>query len=335
MYAGHPTTSSNVLHPRGETEALFYSLLSASLHFDQYVFVHALLIAALLAAPLFVNQCHISWQWLLLYLKVGKIRLLSFIRINILHRLPPPGRPPEWRRRLPYYMMRRFCRRRFKTKTELLQARALPILVGAGALPYSHESLHEFICTLDPLVIPRLLKNDGPWIRSSSKAKKERKMKRHRRRKALRTASALKYVLQPDDPDPSCVSTFTAYDTGQSVYLGLDSAKAPIVVDLGASLSITPHTGDFIGKIEQLDTTIQGISSVTKIKGAGTVRWHLEDIVGTIKIIETRAYYIHDAGVRLFSPQVYSQEQQAGSYIMTSTGTVLTTSNGCELTFGY
>jgi hypothetical protein len=105
MYAGHPTMSSNVFHPRGETEALFYSLLSASLHFDQYVFVHALLVAALLAAPLFINQCHSYWLWSLFYLKVGMIRLLSFIRIKILLQLPPPGRPPEWRRRLPYDMM--------------------------------------------------------------------------------------------------------------------------------------------------------------------------------------------------------------------------------------
>jgi hypothetical protein len=231
--------------------------------------------------------------------------------------------------------MRRVRRRRFRTKAELLPARSLPILVGDGALPYSHESLHEFICTLDPLVIQRLLKKDGTWIRSSSKARKERKTKRHCHRKALRTASALKYALQPDAPDPTCVSAFPAYDTGQSVYLGLDSAEAPIVVDSGASLSITPHKGDFIGKIEQLDTTIQGISSVMKIQGVGTFRWHLKDIFGTINIIDTRAYYIPDAGMRLFSPQVYFQEQQAGSYSMTSTGTVLTTSDGCELTFGY
>jgi hypothetical protein len=100
-------------------------------------------------------------------------------------------------------------------------------------------------------------------------------------------------------------------------------------------LSITPHKGDFIGKIEQLDTTIQGISSVTKIQGVGTVRWHLKDIFGTIKIIDTRAYYIPDAGVRLFSPQVYFQEQQADPYSMTSTGTVITTADGCKLTFEY
>jgi hypothetical protein len=65
------------------------------------------------------------------------------------------------------------------------------------------------------------------------------------------------------------------------------------------------------------------------------VRWTFKDIFGTINIIETRAYYIPDAGVRLFSTQVYFQEQQAGSYLMTSTNTVLTTDDGCVLTLGY
>jgi hypothetical protein len=65
------------------------------------------------------------------------------------------------------------------------------------------------------------------------------------------------------------------------------------------------------------------------------VRWTFKDVFGTFKIIETRAYYIPGAGVRLFSPQVYFQEQQAGSYLMTSTNAVLTTADGCLLTLGY
>jgi hypothetical protein len=114
----------------------------------------------------------------------------------------------------------------------------------------------------------------------------------------------------------------------------LNAVDAPIFIDYGSSLSISPHRGDFVGEIEQLNSTIQGISTVTKIAGVGTVRWIFKDVFGTIKIIETRAYYIPHAGVRLFSPQVYFQEQQAGSYL-TSTNTVVTTAYGCVLTLGY
>jgi hypothetical protein len=227
-------------------------------------------------------------------------------------------------------------RRRFRTKSELLKNRAFPILVGYGALPYSHESLHEFIFALNPLVVPHLLHNGGPWTLSSHTAQQERKDRRYRRRDALRTSSAIQHALRSVN---SLFSTqrrsLYAASTSKSVYLGSNAADAPIVINSGASLSISPNRGDFIGDIEQLSSTIQRISTVTKIAGVGTARWTFKDVFGAIKIIETRAYYIPDAGVRLFSPQVYFQEQQAGSYLITSTNTVLTTADGCVLTLGY
>jgi hypothetical protein len=58
MCTGHPFTPSKVLHPRGETESLFYGILSAALHFDQYVPIHALLVAFILTVPLVVDRCH-------------------------------------------------------------------------------------------------------------------------------------------------------------------------------------------------------------------------------------------------------------------------------------
>jgi hypothetical protein len=70
----------------------------------------------------------------------------------------------------------------------------------------------------------------------------------------------------------------------KSIYLGLNAADAPIVIDSGASLSISPHRGDFVGDIEQLNSTIQGISTVTKIEGVGNMRWTFKYVFGTIKI---------------------------------------------------
>jgi hypothetical protein len=90
------------------------------------------------------------------------ITCLNEVHYKILQQLPPPVRPPDWRQRLPYYMMKRVRWRRFQTKYELLRNRALSILVGYGAQPYSHESLHEIISSLNPLVFPRLLHNGVP-----------------------------------------------------------------------------------------------------------------------------------------------------------------------------
>jgi hypothetical protein len=327
---------SKVLHPRGETYALFYGLLSATRHFDHYGPFHALLVAFILATPLVVDSCHGYWIWALFYLKVGAFRLASFVRTKILRQLPPTGRPPDWRRRLPYYMMKRVRRRRFQTKSELLKNRSLPILVGYGALPYSHELLHEFICDLDPLVIPCLLHNCGPWTRSSHAVQQERKAKRYRRRDDLKASSAIQHDLQSGNSLSSTPCQYLCVaSTSKSVYLGLNAADTPIIIDSGASLSISPHRGVFAGDIEQLNSTIQGISTGTSIEGVGTVSWTFKDVFGTIKIIETHAYHIPDAGVRLFSPKVYFQEQQAGSYLMNSTNTVITTADDCTLALGY
>jgi hypothetical protein len=161
-------------------------MLSAVLHFDQYVPIHALRVAFILTTPLVIDRYHGYWLWARFCLKVGAIRLASFVRITIL-------RPPNWRRRLPYYMMRRIRRRRFQTKSGLLKNRALTIIVGYGGLPYSHESLHKFMCVLDPLVFPRLLHNGGPWTLLSHAAQQERKARRYRRRDALRTSSAIQH----------------------------------------------------------------------------------------------------------------------------------------------
>jgi hypothetical protein len=84
MCADHPFTSSKVLHPRGGAEALFYGIMSAALHFDQYFPIRALLVAFILTAALVVDRCHGYWLWALFCLKVGVIRLASFVRITIL-----------------------------------------------------------------------------------------------------------------------------------------------------------------------------------------------------------------------------------------------------------
>jgi hypothetical protein len=183
--------------------------------------------------------------------------------------------------------MRRILRRRFQAKSELLKNRALPIRVGYGAFPYSHESLHEFMCALDPLVVRCLLHNGGAWTLSSHAAQQEQKYRSYRRRDDLRTSSAIQHALQSTNSLSSSTQrrSLCVASTSKSVYLGLNAADAPIVIDSGASLSISPHPGDFVGDIEQLNSTIHGISTVTKTAGVGTVRWTFKDVFGTIKII--------------------------------------------------
>ena len=80
------------------------------------------------------------------------------------------------------------------------------------------------------------------------------------------------------------------------------------MIDSGASKSITPELSDFVGNVLPMDTPIQGLSATTKIKGMDTLKWHIWDSLGTPATIETCAYYITQADIRLFSPQEYFSE---------------------------
>jgi hypothetical protein len=55
---------------------------------------------------------------------------------------------------------------------------------------------------------------------------------------------------------------------------------------------------------------MQGLNGTkTEVVGAGTIRWDIEDVEGVRNKIETFGYFIPTATIRLFSPQVYIEEQ--------------------------
>ena len=107
------------------------------------------------------------------------------------------------------------------------------------------------------------------------------------------------------------------------------------MVDSGASRSITPIPSDFIGEITPMDTPIKGLLATTKIKGIWSVRWCICDSNGTSTSIETTAYLIPEADIKLFSPQAYINENKSGSFTMDPNGTVLTLPNQFSFCFEY
>ena len=91
-----------------------------------------------------------------------------------------------------------------------------------------------------------------------------------------------------------------------------DSASMPIVIDTGASRSLSPHRSDFVS-FTPLDASIQGVGATSKIKGSGRVRWKIIDMRGVVHEIETMAYYVPNATIRLYSPQYHFKENMVGS----------------------
>ena len=122
----------------------------------------------------------------------------------------------------------------------------------------------------------------------------------------------------------------------RQVYFSHTPDDLPIVIDSGASLTLTPNRSDFIGKLRVPKITeLKGLNSNVKVTGVGTVEWTIRDVFGAIRTIRTEAYYVPDASIRLFSPQTYFIEKEAGQLLMTAHHTVLTLADGSELEFPY
>jgi hypothetical protein len=175
-------------------------------------------------------------------------------------------------------------------------------------------NLDLFVRLIDPLSIFEVQKSDflattrvkekiDAAIKSAAKA-----LPKHHR--------GMKSALLPDDDD-------------LSDYL-------PIIIDSGASISITPVLSDFIGPITPLPRqTVKGLNHVIKIEGIGRVRWRIVDSNGRKAVIETTAYYIPGGDVRLFSPQCHLQENKNGSFVCKADGTTFSSKDTGDLRFLY
>jgi hypothetical protein len=80
---------------------------------------------------------------------------------------------------------------------------------------------------------------------------------------------------------------------------------------------------------------LDGLSSKAEVLGMGKVTWEVQDFYGVKRAITTMAYYVPAANIRLFSPKVYFDEQNGGSYHMKKGMTTLTLGDGTPLTFPY
>jgi hypothetical protein len=103
------------------------------------------------------------------------------------------------------------------------------------------------------------------------------------------------------------------------VFWGMKNQLVPIVIDTGASILVTGIKSDFIGEIHKVDpgASLQGLNNEVKVHGAGTVRWTIRDQYDRVGTIQTSAYYVPDAQVRLLSPQTYFIECERGKLIVT------------------
>ena len=121
-----------------------------------------------------------------------------------------------------------------------------------------------------------------------------------------------------------------------AVYHSNKPNELPIVIDTGASCSITPVHSDFISTILPSDVpALNNISGTTSVVGQGMIEWRIQDAKGIVRPIQTTAYYVPKATIRLFSPQVYIKNDTSGTseMLLQRTGIHLVLSCGTRLFF--
>eukprot|EP00816_Leptocylindrus_hargravesii_P011530 CAMPEP_0196808792 /NCGR_PEP_ID=MMETSP1362-20130617/8788_1 /TAXON_ID=163516 /ORGANISM="Leptocylindrus danicus, Strain CCMP1856" /LENGTH=137 /DNA_ID=CAMNT_0042183263 /DNA_START=218 /DNA_END=627 /DNA_ORIENTATION=+ len=88
----------------------------------------------------------------------------------------------------------------------------------------------------------------------------------------------------------------------------LASGLRTIIIDTGASLSISDDERDFPDGYESCDIVLQGIGSGLRVKGKGKVRWRLQRADGRFVVIKCMAYHAPSMKFNLFSLQSYFPE---------------------------
>jgi hypothetical protein len=79
------------------------------------------------------------------------------------------------------------------------------------------------------------------------------------------------------------------------------SDEIPIVIDTGASWSVTPRVSDFISSMEPAIDSLRSLNGSIEVHGVGTVEWVIQDQNGVVKTIRTKALFVPSGDVRLLS----------------------------------
>jgi hypothetical protein len=191
-----------------------------------------------------------------------------------------------------------------------------------GFLTFDPRKVYHQLCEVNKLAFP------------SSKRKKKKKQFHfnceNHNRKSKPPSSRQRALIAAAHLTGQDVSS-TAY-----VYQARNHPELPIVIDSGASVSVTPRIRDFRGPLQKCPTkSLDGLTSKTEVLGMGKVTWEVQYSYGVKRTITTTAYYVPTASIRRFSPKVYFDEQNGGSYHMERGMTRLTLGDGMPLTFPY
>ena len=194
-----------------------------------------------------------------------------------------------------------YARRRSNTRLNLIHPtlnwETLPTKPIQRAL-YSSLNIHQFLSNID--VLAHYHQFTDPFLSTLPRHFKSLPSTSLQHQRILLEAANLSTTLNNYGSYlPFCEPlVFTSTIVGE----------LPIVIDTGASNSITPVLTDFTDSLSTPNISSLGslTSAKTPVTGQGPIAWNIEDANGVRSTINTTAYYVPTATIRLFSPQVYT-----------------------------
>jgi hypothetical protein len=97
----------------------------------------------------------------------------------------------------------------------------------------------------------------------------------------------MKIVLYAAAPPPFALSA--NHPTANETIHRQLGHEVPIVIDTGASWSVTPCIQDYMSEIEEACETLQSLHGTINVSGSGIVEWKIQDRYGILKTIRNRA----------------------------------------------
>ena len=108
---------------------------------------------------------------------------------------------------------------------------------------------------------------------------------------------------------PLTVEAFpTTYEENQNKSVHWDTDGQNLMVDSGASASITPYLTDFITPPQPINSKVKGIGGHAQATYKGTVQWKIQDDQGqTHRFTLPNSYFVATAPSRILCPQHLAQ----------------------------
>jgi hypothetical protein len=191
---------------------------------------------------------------------------------------------------------------------------------------YSSVSIDDFLMSFDVLQHYHNIKSFLPSLALSSQYKSLSSTSSQFQRILLEAKGLQNSIRQYGEVLPL---------SSPSIYVSTNKDDLPIVIDTGASCTITPTLSDFTSHPTSADTKSLGsLTTVeTKVTGQGPIEWEIEDINGITKKLATISYYVPEATIRLFSPQAYFKLNPTAHLTLNADGLALHMACGTVLNF--